>query len=82
MNQENRKKSEAWVKEKANEFTQLDCDLTFAEWCYQQGRSDAFTQIIMYLNEASLAQNDKCYDCTQKLIEIIEWMEGEQNEEQ
>lgn len=45
---------------------------------YTKGREDAFTQILMYLNDASLAQSGKCHDCTQELMEIIERMEGEQ----
>lgn len=48
---------------------------------YEKGREDAFTQILMYLNDASLAQSGKCYDCTQELMKIIERMEGEKNDE-
>lgn len=42
---------------------------------YQQGRKDAFTQIILYLNDASLSHSGECYKCTRQLIEIIERME-------
>lgn len=45
---------------------------------YTKGKEEAFTQIIMYLNDASLAQSGKCYDCTKELMKIIEKMEGEQ----
>lgn len=43
-----RKKSEQWVKEKANEFimSEADCSLTFAEWCYLQGKADGRTEAL------------------------------------
>lgn len=69
--------------EKSNFNPQMlkSCTDTSYQCGYEQGRKDAFTQILMYLNDASLAQSGKCYDCTQELMEIIEKMEGEQNEE-
>lgn len=44
MNWENRKKSEEWVKHKSEEYSKADSDLTFAEWCYQQGKADTIEE--------------------------------------
>lgn len=46
-----RKKSEQWVKEKADEFTKLDTDLTFAEWCYRQGKADGRVEALDELQD-------------------------------
>lgn len=35
-----RKKSEDWAREKEKEWVDADSVLTFAEWCYQQGKAD------------------------------------------
>lgn len=44
MNWDKRKESEKWAREKADEFTKLDTDLTFAEWCYRQGKADGIRE--------------------------------------
>lgn len=44
MNWENRKKSEEWARHKSEEFCKADSDLTFAEWCYQQGKADTIEE--------------------------------------
>lgn len=58
-----------------------ECLYKVKKTSYEKGRTDAFTQIIMYLNDASLAQSGKCYDCTQELMKIIEDMEERECEQ-
>lgn len=43
---------------------------------YEKGKADTYSKILMYLNDASLAQSGKCYDCTRELMKIIEDMEA------
>lgn len=51
MNWERRKQSEKWTKAKAVEFAKLESDLTFAEWCCEQGKADARTKFAEWLCE-------------------------------
>lgn len=51
MNWEKRKQSEEWTKAKADEFVRLESDLTFSEWCYQQGRADGAREFAEWLAE-------------------------------
>lgn len=62
MNLDNRKKSEQWVRNKATEYVALDTDLTFAEWCYQEGRADERKRVL-----------DEAYDVlADKLIWVLD----------
>lgn len=61
-----------------DDFYDMDKPEEALQKAYDKGRKDAFTQILKYLNDASLAQSGKCYDCTKELMEIIERMEGEE----
>lgn len=44
MNWKTRKSSVEWVKHKSEEFCKTDSDLTFAEWCYKQGKADGIRE--------------------------------------
>lgn len=67
-----------WDVVDEDDFYDMDKPEEALQKAYKKGRTDAFTQILMYLNDASLAQSGKCHDCTQELMEIIEKMEGEE----
>lgn len=63
--------------EKSNFNPQMlkSCTDTSYQCGYEQGIKDAFTKLILYLNDASLGHSDECFKCTQGLIEIVEKME-------
>lgn len=63
MNWERRKQSENWVREKANEFVKLNSELTFAEWCYQQGKKDGAIEFAYYMkNVAHIDVSEYLYE--------------------
>lgn len=41
-----RKLSEAWTKSKADEFVKMESELTFSEWCYEQGKADGKALVL------------------------------------
>lgn len=76
MNWENRKKSEEWVKHKSEEYCKADSDLTFAEWCYEQGKADAKSDIAKecrYILNCGMGKK-------KSLEHLIEILEKERNE--
>lgn len=40
------KEREKWMSQKVDEFIKDDSNLTFAEWCYQQGKADERENVI------------------------------------
>lgn len=63
MNWERRKQSERWVREKANEFNKTTSGLTFAEWCYQQGKADGAREFAEYMkNVAHIDVSEYLYE--------------------
>lgn len=73
-----RKESEKWVSKKADEFVEanVDNEITFAEWCYQQGKSDAIEECIALFREwqPRLATN------VAKFGDVLEQLKEQSNE--
>lgn len=49
MNWERRKQSEDWARRMAYEFDKANSLLTFAEFCYEQGKADGVREFAEWL---------------------------------
>lgn len=78
-----RKESEHWAREKADEYAKANSDLTFAEWCYRQGRTDERAKTIDEAIEnviPTLCENDVDDETIEQCKRLFEQMKGEQND--
>lgn len=51
MNMERRKQSEDWARRMAYEFDKANSHLTFAEFCYEQGKADGTREFAEWFKE-------------------------------
>lgn len=80
---EQRKKSEKWVREKAEEFNKTGTLLTFSEWCYRQGKADGRIEVFKELFEniiPTLYENDVDEEVINECKKLLEQIKESEND--